>query len=143
MQSDPEQKLEAEIARIRALGLNELRTLWRSMFRSPPPPAFTKDLIARFVSWHIQEGSVGGLDKSTAKFLDGLARGDKTPFRRLKPGTVLVREYQGERHTVTVVRDGYLWRDQTYASLSTIARAITGTAWNGPRFFGLRTKAPR
>jgi hypothetical protein len=143
MQSDPEQKLEAEIARIRALGLHELRTLWRSMFRSPPPPAFTKDLIARFVSWHIQEESVGGLDKSTAKFLDGLARGDKTPLRRLKPGTVLVREYQGERHTVTVVQDGYLWRDQTYAGLSTIARAITGTAWNGPRFFGLRTRAPR
>jgi hypothetical protein len=139
MQSDREQKLEAEIAHIRTLGLTELRTLWRTMFRTPPPPAFTKDLIARFVSWHIQEQSGGGLDKSTARFLDDLARGDKSRFRRLKPGTVLVREYHGERHTVTVVRDGYLWRDETYASLSTIARAITGTAWNGPRFFGLRT----
>src|ERR1700759_5701853 len=111
MQSDREQKLEAEIARTRALGLTELRTLWRSTFRTPPPPAFTKDLIARFVSWHDQEQSFGGLDKNTAKFLDGLARGDKAQFRRLKPCTVLVREYQGERHTVTVVRDGYLWRD--------------------------------
>ncbi len=54
---------------------------------------------------------------------------------------MLVREYQGERHTVTVVPDGYVWRETTYASLSTIARAITGTAWNGPRFFGLRTGA--
>jgi len=53
---------------------------------------------------------------------------------------VLVREYQGERHTVTVVPGGYVWRENTYASLSTIARAITGTAWNGPRFFGLRTR---
>ena len=53
--------------------------------------------------------------------------------RRLKPGTVLVREYQGERHTVTVVPDGFLWRDSTYKSLTTIARAITGTAWSGPR----------
>ena len=51
---------------------------------------------------------------------------------------MLVREYQGERHTVTVVPNGYVWRETTYASLSTIARAITGTAWNGPRFFGLR-----
>jgi hypothetical protein len=143
MQSEREQKLEAEIAHISALGLHELRTLWRSMFRTPSPPAFTKDLIARFVSWHVQEQSFGGLDKNTAKFLDGLARGDKTRFRRLKPGTMLVREYQGERHTVTVVRDGYLWRDETYASLSTIARAITGTAWNGPRFFGLRIRPRR
>jgi hypothetical protein len=53
---------------------------------------------------------------------------------------VLVREYQGERHTVTVVPGGYVWRESTYASLSTIARAITGTAWNGPRFFGLRIR---
>jgi Protein of unknown function (DUF2924) len=60
--------------------------------------------------------------------------------RRLKAGTVLVREYQGERHTVTVVPGGYVWRETTYKSLSTIARTITGTAWNGPRFFGLRVR---
>ena len=59
--------------------------------------------------------------------------------RRIKPGTVLVREYQGDRHTVTVVPNGYVWHETTYASLSVIARAITGTAWNGPRFFGLRS----
>jgi DUF2924 family protein len=57
--------------------------------------------------------------------------------------TVLVREYRGERHTVTVVPDGFVWRDTTYGSLSMIARAITGTAWNGPRFFGLRVAAGR
>jgi len=74
----------------------------------------------------------------TGKLLDGLARGDKPAAdRRLKPGTVLVREYQGDRHTVTVVPGGYVWRDATYASLSAIACNITGTAWNGPRFFGL------
>lgn len=138
MRSEREHELEAEIARIRALGLDELRGLWRSMFRAPPPPAFTKDLIARFVSWHIQEQTLGGLDQNAAKLLDDLDRNDKPRFRRLKPGTVLVREYQGERHTVTVIGEGYLWRDETYASLSSIARAITGTAWNGPRFFGLR-----
>ena len=95
---------------------------------------------ARFICWHIQEQALGGLDPQIEKLLDGLGRGDKpTPDRRLKPGTVLVREYAGERHTVTVVPDGYIWRETTYSSLSTIARAITGTAWNGPRFFGLRT----
>ena len=134
MRSDREQALEAEISRIRALGLNELRTLWRSTFRTPTPPPFTKDLIARFICWHIQEQGLGGLDSKAAKLLDGLSRGD---------GTVLVREYQGERHTVTVVSDGYVWRDVTYASLSTIARAITGTAWSGPRFFGVRAVGSR
>jgi Protein of unknown function (DUF2924) len=141
MRSDREQTLEAEIDRTRALDLPELRTLWRSTFRSPPPPAFTKDLIARFICWHIQDQAFGGLVRDTIKLLDSLARGDKPKadhFRRLKPGTVLVREYQGERHTVTVVGDGYVWRDVTYTSLSTIARAITGTAWSGPRFFGVR-----
>jgi hypothetical protein len=95
--------------------------------------------MARFICWHIQEQTHGGVDANTAKLLDGLARGDKPGAdRRLKPGTVLVREYQGDRHTVTVVPSGYVWRDATYASLSAIACNITGTAWNGPRFFGLR-----
>jgi hypothetical protein len=141
MRSDREQALEAEISRIRALGLHELRTLWRSTFRTPPPPPFTKDLVARFICWHIQEKGLGNLDHKATKLLEDLARGDKPAAdqsRRLKVGTVLVREYRGERHTVTVVSDGFVWRDVTYTSLSTIARAITGTAWSGPRFFGVR-----
>ena len=146
MRSDHAQALEAEIARIRALGLNELRTLWRSTFRSLPPPPLTKDLMARFICGHIQEQAFGGLDQNNIRLLDGLVlrgkpRADHT--RRLRPGTVLAREYQGERHTVTVIGNGYVWRDTTYASLSTIARAITGTAWSGPRFFGVRTVPAR
>ncbi|MGB8898559.1 MAG: DUF2924 domain-containing protein [Methylocella sp.] len=136
--------IEAEIAHVRSLGLGELHTLWRLTFRSSPSSAFSKDLMARILCWHIQERARGGLDPETAKHLDGLARGDKRGAdrpRRLKPGTVLLREYLGERHTVTVVPNGYLWRETTYASLSTIARAITGTSWNGPRFFGLRSGA--
>jgi hypothetical protein len=102
--------------------------------------------MARFICWHIQEQALGGHDPDTAKILDSFARGDKPGAdgpRRLKPGTVLVREYQGERHTVTIVPGGYLWREASYASLSTIARAITGTAWSGPRFFGLRARVNR
>ena len=122
--------IEAEIDRIRPLGVDELRSLWRATFRASPPPAFTKDLIARFLCWHLQEQTVGGLDPKIAKHLTSLARGDRSPAnhpRRPKPGTVLVREYQGARHTVTVVANGFVWREATYASLSTIARAITGT----------------
>ena len=73
---------------------------------------------------------MGGLDAKMAKHVDGFARGGKSKGderRRLRPGAALVREYQGELHTVTVVQDGYLWREATYASLSIIARAITGT----------------
>jgi hypothetical protein len=67
-----------------------------------------------------------------------LARHGSSLRRQLKPGTVLVREYQGQRHTVTVAPDGFDWQGTTYASLSAIARAITGTAWSGPRFFALQ-----
>jgi hypothetical protein len=133
--------LEAEIERIRSLGVDDVRTRWRAVFGKAPPAALTKDLLARMLAWRIQEQAFGGIDRTTAKLLDGLARGESRGAedkRQLKPGTVLVREYQGERHTVTVTPDGFIWRETTYSSLSTIARAITGTAWNGPRFFGLR-----
>jgi Protein of unknown function (DUF2924) len=133
--------IESEIGRIRSLGVDALRSLWRTTIRASPPPGFTKDLVARFLCWHIQEQAFGGLDPKTAKHLASFTRGARPPAdrpRRLKPGTVLVREYQGVRHTVTVVANGFVWREATYASLSTIARAITGTNWNGPRFFGLR-----
>ena len=140
LRSSDRDKTEAEIERIRSLGLDELRARWRATFRSPPPAAFTKDLVARFLCWHIQEQAFGELAADTATLLDSVARGDKPAMdRRLKPGTVLVREYQGERHTVTVVLGGYAWRDTTYTSLSMVARAITGTSWNGHRFFGLET----
>ena len=130
--------IEAEIERIRSLGVDELRKQWRMTFGSIPPRALTKDLIARMITYRLQDEAFGGLDRATVKLLDRLARGEKPELnRRLKAGTVLVREYRGERHTVTVVPDGFVWRDTTYGSLSTIARAITGTAWNGPRFFGL------
>src|SRR5207248_3077065 len=124
-----------EIGRVRPLGLDELRTLRCTTLRSSPAPAFAKDLIARFLCWQIQEQALGGLGPETAKHLAGLLRRDNAGAdrpRRLKPGTVLVREYQGERHTVTVVPKGYVWQEATYASLSTIARAITAMAWNGP-----------
>lgn len=141
---DPD-AIEAEIDRIRSLGLDALRSRWRATFGAVPPKGLTKDLIARMLAYRIQEEAYGGLDRATVKLLDGLARGGKAAKefnRRLKPGTVLVREYRGERHTVTVVAGGFVWRDTTFTSLSTVARAITGTAWNGPRFFGLRTAKP-
>jgi hypothetical protein len=132
--------IEAEVDQVRSLGVDALRAQWRMLFGAVPPKGLSKDLIGRMVAYRIQEQAFGGLDRETVKLLDRLARGEKPNElnRRLKTGTVLVREYNGERHTVTVVPDGFLWRDTTYSSLSIIAQAITGTKWNGPRFFGLR-----
>jgi hypothetical protein len=135
--------IEAEVDQVRCLGIDALRRRWRLMFGALPPKGLTKDLIARIIAYRIQEKAFGGLDRETIKLLDRLASGEKPSElnRRLKAGTIMVREYRGERHTVTVVPDGFLWRDTTYSSLSVIARTITGTAWNGPRFFGLRVPA--
>ena len=133
--------VEAEVAAIQTLSKYELIVLWRKTIRSEPPRAFTKGLLARYLAYRVQEQAFGGLDRATKKLLDDLAHGrapDTLRPRRLKPGTVVVREYQGERHTVTIGPDGFVWRERTYPSLSKIAREITGTAWNGPRFFGVR-----
>jgi len=138
--------IEAEIDRVRSLGLDALRARWRTMFAAQPPAVLPKDLLARMIAYRIQEEVFGGLHPDAVKLLSHRERGEKPNIemkRRLKPGTVLVREYQGERYTVTVVPDGYVWEGTTYPSLSTIARAITGTAWGGPRFFGLRSPGRR
>ena len=128
----------AEIAQLRSLALDALRRRWRAVFGRTPPAALNKDLLGRIISRRLQEQAFGGLDRESLTFLDGLARHGGLPRRQLKPGTVLVREYHGQRHTVTVAADGFEWQGTTYASLSAIARAITGTAWSGPRFFALR-----
>jgi hypothetical protein len=129
--------IEAEIACLRSLALDALRRRWRVIFGRTPPAPLSKDLLGRMIAWRLQEQAFGGLDRESLSFLDGLARHGGSPRRRLKPGTVLVRDYHGQRHTVTVAPDGFDWQGTTYASLSAIARAITGTAWSGPRFFAL------
>ena len=130
--------LEAEIAHLRSLALDALRRRWRAMFGRTPPAVLSKDLLGRMIAWRLQEQAFGGLDRESLSFLDGLARHGSSPRRHLKPGTVLVRDYQGQRHTVTVAPDGFDWQGTTYASLSAITRAITGMAWSGPRFFALQ-----
>ena len=90
------------------------------------------------VMHHVQEQELGGLDRKTAKMLDHLAEGGGIAPPRLKKGTVLVREHQGVMHQVMVVEGGFAWNDQILPSLSAAAKAITGTTWNGNRFFGVR-----
>ena len=130
--------IAAEIDRIRSLRLDALRRQWRRVFGRVPPAGLGKDLLGRMIAARVQERAFGGLDRDSLRFLESLARYERPPRRQLKLGTVLVREYQGRRHIVTTVRDGFDWQGTTYPSLSAIARAITGTAWSGPRFFALQ-----
>jgi Protein of unknown function (DUF2924) len=146
MRNPTESEIIAEVEKLRTLGKNDLRLRWSSLFGKSPPPALTKDLLGRMIAWRIQEKFYGGHDRATLRLLDGLARGEvakPASEPRLRPGTVLMREHRGIRHTVTVTPEGFVWQDQTYPSLSAVARAITGTSWNGRRFFGLRIKADR
>jgi hypothetical protein len=112
--------IEAEIAHLRSLALDALRRHWRVIFGRTPPAALSKDLLGRMIAYRLQERAFGGLDRESLRFLHGLARHGGSPRRRLKPGTVLVRDYQGQRHTVTVVSDGFDWQGATYPSLSAL-----------------------
>jgi hypothetical protein len=122
---------------VRSLSGAGLRRRWQGEFGHPPPKSLTTDLLRRMIANRIQEQAFGTLDRATLKLLDGLAGRARRRERNLKIGTVLVRDYQGRRHTVTVGPDGFVW-EGTYSSLSAIARAITGSVWNGPRFFAIK-----
>jgi hypothetical protein len=136
--------IEAEVQRLRSTPIVELRALWRAKFKSDPPKAFGPDLLRRSIAYKVQEDAYGGLDRATTRLLKQLMEqfaksgGRIVLPRRIKPGSVLIREWKGERHQVTVLEVGFSYQGKPYESLSQIARLITGTRWNGPKFFGLR-----
>jgi hypothetical protein len=140
IQSVPAADVAVEIGRLSSLSLKDLRAAWAAEFRRDPPKGLWRDLLLRTLAWRLQENALGGHDKATLKLLEaqGQKRAGDERCRRLKTGTVLIRDFGGSRHTVTIVPEGFLWQEKTYSSLSVIARIITGTNWNGPRFFGLR-----
>ncbi len=130
--------LNADLAGLARMSIDELRSRWRVQTGKPAPAGFSKDLIARALAYRLQEKHLGGLDARDRRAMAMAARADAGAIQHLKVGSVIVREYQGVLHEVMVVPDGLCWRGRTYTSLSTIAALITGTRWNGPRFFGLR-----
>ena len=144
MSTDADDEIEAEIKRIQSMGIAELRALWRAKFKSEPPKAFGPDLLRRSVAQKLQEDANGGVDRKAARLLSQLiAQSAKTNGkivvpRRIKPGAILVREWKGKSHRIMVLDDGFAFEGKPYDSLSEIARRITGTRWNGPRFFGMR-----
>jgi hypothetical protein len=128
----------AEICRLSGLPVCDLRVAWRAEFDKDPPKGLWRNLLLRTLAWKLQEKAFGGHDGVAGKLLAAKTRKDGRPGQRLKTGTVLIRDFQGVRHTVTLVPEGFVWQEKTYSSLSAIARIITGTNWNGPRFFGIR-----
>ena len=125
-----------------------LRAEWRRLYREPAP-GLSPDLLVRGIAWRLQERQHGGLAPAVERDLVKLARQGSSlsqpsapPTTNLRPGTRLVRSWNGETHSVLVTDDGYRFNDQTYASLSSIAQAITGTKWSGRRFFGLKGATP-
>jgi hypothetical protein len=148
----PIASVEDEIAHLRDLDLRGLRARWQSVFQRPPLPHLQRHLLFAVVAFRIQVDCFGDLDHETRKILDRAGPEDSAlviagrleSFDRkradLMPGTVLVREWDRKSHRVMVLADGFAWNSQTYDSLSKVAFAITGTRWNGPRFFGLRDK---
>ncbi|MEE3046515.1 MAG: DUF2924 domain-containing protein [Pseudomonadota bacterium] len=135
-----------QLSALKRMTVVELKTKWESLFGSPAPNNSRSYLELR-LGYRIQELTVGGLSRETRRTLDLLADeiegqiGRKAIIadsRNPVVGTRLVREWDGVEHTVTVMKDGFDWQGRKFKSLSAAARAITGTQWNGYRFFGLR-----
>jgi hypothetical protein len=140
--------VEDELDRLATMPIARLRVRYREVFRTEPPKAFGPDLLRRSIAHRIQEKAYGGLSRPAQRLLDQAMKafaakpdGKIVLPRRIKPGSVLVREWKGKSHRVTVLADGFVYDGDTYSNLSEIAVLITGTRWNGPRFFGLRSKA--
>jgi hypothetical protein len=140
--------LSAEIENLRTLGPEELDQTWRDLFESDRPRRVCGDLLIKALGYRLQEKAIGGLKPSTRRLLErwgrnGSERGPLAePARtQLKAGTVLVREWHGVTHRVSVLDDGFDFDGERFRSLSEIARKITGVRWSGPLFFGLKSFA--
>ncbi len=129
------ERITKEVRALEALDLHGLRSEWRKRYGDPPKMR-SKTLLARLLAWRIQADAFGGLDATTIRLL----KSDHLPPPKpaLPPGSRISREWQGRRHEVDVLEKGFRYAGTEYRSLSEIARSITGTRWNGLRFFGLR-----
>jgi hypothetical protein len=131
-------RITEEVRALEALDLHGLRDEWRKRYGQPSKMR-SRELLARLLAWRIQADAFGGLDATTIRLLQA----DRLPPPRptLAPGTRLAREWQGRRHEVDVLESGFRYAGRDYRSLSEVARSITGTRWNGLRFFGLREQS--
>ena len=151
--------VEREIAALDSLDHADLQQRWRELYKVEPPFKIRSGFLRRAIAYRLQELVYGGLKPQTRRALRQIAEdlhanrarklGDGLSFRSarppprapvLSPGTRLLREWNGRMESVEVTREGFVWRDDQYRTLSAVAVAITGTKWSGPKFFGLRAK---
>jgi hypothetical protein len=132
---------DVAVADLAAMDRGALVALWSDLFGTPVPKSFSQQMMRRFIAYDLQVRRSGDLP---SEVVAKITRAGTTPARpqspRLKPGGRLLREWNGRTHVVEVVDGGFLWNGTRHASLSAIARAITGARWSGPRFFGLTAK---
>ena len=140
--------LDTEIARLGDLGVAELRQRWVALYGRPVPKYFRHELLVRAIAYQMQVKAFGGLSEVTKRRLREIAEAardgtfDEIELEpRIKPGTKLIRTWKKATHEVMVLQDGFVWNGERYTSLSTIAKAIAGTSWNGWRFFGIKRPA--
>lgn len=140
--------INAEIDDLKPLGVAALRKAWTKRFRTKAPPIQSKDILLRLYAWRIQAAAFGEFDPETKQRLARLKAAHRKgkeiaaqPALRLSPGMVLTRQWQGTDHKVLVLETGFEYRGDRFNSLTHVARAITGTRWSGPRFFGLADEA--
>src|SRR5688572_716487 len=144
---DP-QAIEQEVAALGGLPITVLRERWKELFGAPPPKSLRREFLIKACVYQTQVKAFGGLSVATRRRLKAIAEGARTGESvptsgslRIKPGTRLVRAWGGKVHTVTAVPKGFEYAGERYRSLSAVARAITGTSWNGRVFFGVNQPA--
>ena len=136
MNAGKEEKLTDLIAEIANLERCKCLDRWRTVFGRSPPKHVSLPFMRRVLIWEAQNSALGGVSAKTKRRLAQIASGKSVPTTA-KPGSQLIREWNGREYIVDVTQDGYLWKGKTWRSLSAIAREITGTKWSGPRFFGV------
>jgi hypothetical protein len=142
--------ISQEIKNLRDQDIATLRRNWTALFGADPPIWISRQLLIQALGYRLQERALGGLKTSIRRKLVRLAAEFQSTgsismaaTAGFKPGTKLIREWRGKVHEIEVLKDGFGWSGRRYQTLSEIARAITGTRWSGPRFFGLETKKSR
>ena len=140
--------MDDKLGKLEEMPKCELLVLWRERFGEEPPRKHSPSLLRREIAWKMQERIHGGLSIRTRRRLVNLAKAFQKDSNhlphaapRLKPGTLLTRDWRGVTHTVQVLDAGFMYEGSEHATLSSVARTITGTRWSGPVFFGLRKKS--
>ena len=140
-------RVAVELESLKTLSHAQLKERWNELYDVTCPAHMSRRFLLKAIAYRIQEKSFGGLSKTTRRRLDKAAaelaagRSLSTSRPKIKPGTRLLREWQGTVHEVIILDKGVRYRDQPWPSLSAVAREITGARWSGPRFFGLTGEA--